>query len=152
MQPSRLKTNVLQKIFQQGKLTPRIVITFQVMALPRVSPRYPHPINPVTQGRQYELGAYPARTGHPDNPEIRRVLEPAHTSQVCRTIATPVTQKCRNLWLPVIHSHLLMYIQIQKNTEYRTQALSKIPPRRQGRGLADKPTRGSHCDHTATHH
>lgn len=152
MQSSRLKPNVFQKIFQKGKLTPRIVITVQVMAVPGVSPRYPHPINPVTEGRQYKLGAHPSRTGHPDNPEIRWVLEPAHTSQVCRTITTPVTQKCRNLWLPVIHSYLLMFIHPQKTTEYRIQALSKILPRGQGRGLVDKPALGSHCDHTALHH
>ena len=50
------------------------------MAVTRVSPGYPDTISPVTEGSKHKLGAYPGRARNTDNPEVRRVLEAAHTS------------------------------------------------------------------------
>jgi hypothetical protein len=59
MKPPRLHPNVLQQPFQKSELSPRVVITFQVMAVSRVSPGNPDPVRSTTQRRQNELGAHP---------------------------------------------------------------------------------------------
>lgn len=107
MKPARLNTNLLQEPFQQSEFSSGVIITFQVMAVARVSPRHPDTISPVTEGCKNELGAYPGRARNPDNPEIGRVLETAHTGQIRRSVTAPVTKKCCNLWLPIAHNHLL---------------------------------------------
>jgi len=82
---------VFQEIFQEGEFASCIVITFQVMAVSGVSPRDPDTIRTVAEGGEDELGAHPARTGDPDDPEVRWVLEPAYPGKVCRAVAAPVT-------------------------------------------------------------
>jgi len=60
------------------------------MAFARVSPGYPHAVRAMTEGGQDKLGAYPARAGHTDNPEIGRVLKTAYPGQIRSTVAAPV--------------------------------------------------------------
>jgi hypothetical protein len=97
---------MLQEPFQEGELSSRVVITFQVMAVSRVSPGDPDPIGSAAQGSQNELGAYSGRAWDSDNPEIGRILEAAHAGQIRCPIAAPVTQKCGNLRFPVTHNDL----------------------------------------------
>jgi hypothetical protein len=73
------------------------------MAVARVSTGYPYSIRTVTEGCQYELGGYPGRTGHPNNPEIWRILKAAHAGQVRCTVTAPVTEKGCDFWFPVAH-------------------------------------------------
>ncbi len=93
MQPSRFHPHMLQQILQQSEFASCIVITFQVMAVAWVSPGNPHAVGAVPEGGQDEFGADPGRAGHPDDPEIGRVLEAADPCQVCRTVAAPVAKK-----------------------------------------------------------
>jgi len=99
---------MFQEIFQEGEFASCIVITFQVMAVSRVSPRDPDTIRAVPECREDKLGAYPAGTGHPDDPEIGRVLEPADSGKVCRAVTAPVTQKGGDFRFPVAHTNLLI--------------------------------------------
>ena len=78
------------------------------MAVTRVSPGDPHSIRSVTERRQNKLGTHPGRARNTDDPEIGRVLKTAHTSQIGRTITAPVTQKTRDLRLPLCHLLLLI--------------------------------------------
>ena len=50
---------MLDQILEQSELASCEVITLQVMAVAGVSPGYPNPVGPATQGGQNELGAYP---------------------------------------------------------------------------------------------
>jgi len=59
MKPPGLHPGVFQQPFQESELSPRIVITFQVMAVSRVSPGNPDPVRSVPERGQNELGAHP---------------------------------------------------------------------------------------------
>jgi hypothetical protein len=96
---------MFQKPFQKSEFSSRVIITFQVMAVPRVSPRDPHAIRPPPEGGENKLGTHAGRTGHPYDPEVGRILEPAHTSQVCRAVTAPVAEKGSYLRFPITHNH-----------------------------------------------
>ena len=106
MESSRFNADMLQEPFEQGEFSSGVVITFQVMAVARVSPGDPDAVGALTQCGKDEFGAHPAAAGYPDNPEIGRVLETAYPGQVRCAITAPVAEECRNLWLPVIHKCL----------------------------------------------
>jgi len=108
MESVRFNADMLQEPFKQYKLSSSVVITFQVMAVSGVSPGHPDPIRTMTEGSQYKLGAHPCGTRHADNPEIMGILETAHTGQIRRTIAAPVTEESCDLWLQVTHLNLLI--------------------------------------------
>ena len=103
MQPAGFNPDMLQKPLQQGEFSSCVVITFQVMTVSGVSPGYPDAVRPVTEGGQYKLRAHTAGAGYADHPEIRGILKTAHTCQISGSIAAPVTEKGRNLRLPVVH-------------------------------------------------
>ena len=107
MQSARFNAYVLQEILKQGEFSSGIIITFQVMAVTRVSPGDPHPVRTMSEGGQQEFGAHPGGTGDPDDPDIWRVLESADAGKIGRTIAAPIAEEGRNFWLPVIHFYLL---------------------------------------------
>ena len=77
MEPSRLNPDMFYQPFEQDKLSSGIVITFQVMAVSRVSARHPDPVSTPSKGRQQELGAYTRGARDPDDPKIRRILKTA---------------------------------------------------------------------------
>jgi len=103
MEPARLQTCVFQEVFQKSEFTPCVIITFQVMAVSGVSPRNPDTVGAVSERSEYKLGTYPCRARYPNNPDIRGILESAYSCQVSSTVAAPVTQKGRNLWMPLVH-------------------------------------------------
>jgi hypothetical protein len=94
---------VFKQILQERKLPSGVIITFQVMAFPGVSPAYPHPVRTVAQGRQNEFRAHPAGARNPDHPEIVGILKSAHSRQIRCPITAPVAQKRGYLRLPVRH-------------------------------------------------
>jgi len=94
---------VFEEILQQGKFSSGVIITFQVMAFTRVSPRHPNAIGSVHQGSQNEFRAYPGRARDPDGPYVRRVLNSIYSGQIAGGIAAPAAQEGRNLWFPIIH-------------------------------------------------
>ena len=73
------------------------------MTVARVSPGDPDSIGAVTEGSQNKFRIHPCRTRDPYDPDIVRVLEAAYTGEIGGTITTPVTEKRRNLGLPVVH-------------------------------------------------
>jgi hypothetical protein len=107
VQSARFNAYVLQEILKQGEFSSGIIITFQVMAVARVSPGDPHPVRTVSEGGQQEFRAHSGGTGNPDDPDIWRVLESADAGKIGRTIAAPIAEEGRNFWLPVIHFYLL---------------------------------------------
>jgi hypothetical protein len=88
---------MFKEAFQQGKFSPGIVITFQVMTLSGVSPGDPYAVSSVTKSIQDKLRAHPARTRDADDPYIGRIRQPAHPSQVSSTVTAPVAEKRDNL-------------------------------------------------------
>jgi hypothetical protein len=104
MEPARFKADVFQKTLQKCEFPSCVVITFQVMAVAWVSAGHPYTVRAVTKGRQHEFRGDPSRAGHPDDPEIGRVLKSAHTRQIRRTVTAPVTEKGCDFWFPIAHS------------------------------------------------
>ena len=90
MEPPRLDSNVFQKPFQESEFSPCIEITFQVMAVPGVSPGYPYAVRPMPEGGQDKLGAYPGRARNTNDPKMAGILKSAYTGQVSRPVTAPV--------------------------------------------------------------
>ena len=103
MQPPRFYADMSQQILEQDKFPSGVIITFQVMTVSRVSPGDPDPIGPMAESGQNKFLVHPGGARDPDDPDIGRVLEAAYACKISRTITTPITEKSRNLWFPVIH-------------------------------------------------
>jgi hypothetical protein len=112
MQPARLDPDMFQKPFQEGQLSSRVVITFQVMAVSGVSAGHPDTVRTMPKGCEDQFWAHPGRTGQPDNPEVGRILHPAHTGQISRTIAAPVAQESGYFGFPILHRILPQYLAV----------------------------------------
>jgi len=81
---------MFHQIVKQGKFTTRMIITFQVMAFPGMSAGYPDRIRSFPQGSQRKFRTHASGAWYSNNPDIRRILHPAYTGQICCTIAAPV--------------------------------------------------------------
>jgi hypothetical protein len=68
-------------------------ITFQVIAVADVSPRYHHAVHAGAEGIEYEAMIHPSGTHEPDQPHIGWVLHTRHTRQVGTRIGAPVTHE-----------------------------------------------------------
>jgi len=82
------------------------------MAVAGVSAGHPNAVRTVTKGRQYEFRSDPGRAGHPDDPEIGRVLKPADPRQIRCTVTAPVTEKGCDFWFPIAHSLISLFFQL----------------------------------------
>ena len=87
------------------------------MAVAGVSPGDPDTIRTAAESGQNEFWAHATGAGDPDNPDIGGILKAAYACQVGRTIAAPMAQESRNLWLPVIHALLLTIRSIPLNNQ-----------------------------------
>ncbi len=115
---------MFQQILEQDKFPSGVIITFQVMAVSRVSPGNPDPIGAVAEGGQNKLRVHPGGARDPYDPDIGRVLEAAYACEISRTITTPVTEKSRNLWFPVIH--VLSSLRPRSRSGYNSSISSMI--------------------------
>ena len=69
----------------------------------------PDGIRSFPEGGQNEFGTHPPGAGDPDDPDIRRVFQPADAGKVCCTITAPVAEKTYNFYIFVRHSFILLY-------------------------------------------
>jgi hypothetical protein len=102
VEPAGFDTRVFYEILKQGKFSSGVIITFQVMAVARVSAGNPDPVCTLSESCQKKLGIHPAGAGHPDYPDAWRILQSAHTGKICGAIGAPVAEKGNYLWLPVL--------------------------------------------------
>jgi len=107
IQPSGFNAHVFHKIFKESEFSPRIIITFQVMAFAGMSPGDPYPVRSLYQGRKKKLGAHTPGARNPDDPYIRGILHSPHTCKICRSVAAPVAEKTYDFWFPFRHDFLL---------------------------------------------
>jgi len=90
METIAFNAHIIHEVLKQQKFAAEIVITFQVMALPGMSPGHPDPIGPFAQGGQGHFRAHPSGAWDSDDPDVRRILQSADTGQICSAIAAPV--------------------------------------------------------------
>jgi hypothetical protein len=60
VQAARFNSHELDEIFKEGEFSSGVIITFQVMTVPRVSAGYPDCISPLSKNCQEKLGVHPA--------------------------------------------------------------------------------------------
>ena len=104
MKAARFYTYIFNQIFKESEFSSGVVITFQVMAVSRVSPRDPDSISTLAKSCQEKLGVHPAGAGHPDCPDVRGILQSAHPGKICGAVRTPIAEEGDYLWLPVLRS------------------------------------------------
>jgi hypothetical protein len=80
----------IHKVLKQQEFPSKIVITFQVMAFPGMSPGHPNAVSPFSESRQSKRRAHPAGTGYPDDPDIRGVFHSVDAGQIGCTVAAPI--------------------------------------------------------------
>jgi len=101
---------MFHQVFEQGELTAGIIITFQVMALTRMSPRNPNAIGPFPQSGQKEFRAHPAGAGNSYHPNIRRILHATDSGKICRTVTAPIAEKTDDFRFPIGHEHISLKV------------------------------------------
>jgi hypothetical protein len=104
MKSAGFDTHVFYEIFEQGKFSSGVVITFQVMAVARVSAGNPDAVCTLSESCQKKLGIHPASAGHPDCPDVGGILQSAHTGKICGAVGAPVAEKGNYFGLPVLLS------------------------------------------------
>ena len=106
MKSAGFDTHVFYEIFEQGKFSSGVVITFQVMAVARVSAGNPDAVCTLSESCQKKLGIHPASAGHPDCPDVWGILQSAHASKICGAVRTPIAEESNYLWLPLAVSNI----------------------------------------------
>jgi hypothetical protein len=91
---------MFKQVLQEHKFPTGVVITFQVMAFARMSPRHPNRIGAFAQGGQSEFRAHATGAGNAHDPYIGRVLHAADPGQVGGAVAAPVAQKTDDFRFP----------------------------------------------------
>jgi hypothetical protein len=94
---------MFHQVFKQGELTTSKIITFQVMAFTRMSPRNPNTISPFPQSGQKKFRTHPAGAGNSYHPNIRRILHPTNPGKISRTVTAPIAEKTNNFRFPIGH-------------------------------------------------
>jgi hypothetical protein len=89
-EPSGLNTHVFHKIFKESEFSPRIVITFQVMALAGMSPGDPDSVSSLRESGQKKLWAHAPGARNSYDPDVRRVFHSSHSGKIRSTVTAPV--------------------------------------------------------------
>jgi hypothetical protein len=89
-QPAGFNAHMFHKIFKKSEFSPRIIITFQVMAFAGMSPGDPDSVRPLCQGRKKKLGTHATGARNPYDPYIRGIFHSSDTCKVCGAVAAPV--------------------------------------------------------------
>ena len=82
MNATGLDADVLKKIFEDDEPPSGVEIATDVVALARMSPGDPDPVNSMTQGLKDEIGAHGSGAGDADDPDVGRILHSADPGQV----------------------------------------------------------------------
>ena len=115
MESAGFDTHVLDEILEEGEFSSGVIITFQVMAVSRVSAGDPNSVSPLSKSCQEKLGVHTAGTGHPDGPDVGGVLQTAHSRQIGCAVRTPIAEEGNYFWLPVAVSDISHNLSLKKD-------------------------------------
>jgi hypothetical protein len=82
--------HVIHQILKQCEFPTSVVITFQVMAVARMSPGNPYTVRPLPERREKKLGAHPAGARDADHTDVGGILHSPDAGQIGRAVAAPV--------------------------------------------------------------
>jgi hypothetical protein len=88
--PAGFNAHVFHKIFKESEFSPRIIVTFQVMAFAGMSPGHPDSVRSLRQGRKKKLGTHAPGARNPDDPDIRGIFHSTYPGKICGSVAAPV--------------------------------------------------------------
>jgi hypothetical protein len=116
METTWFYAQMFNQIFEEGEFPSGIIITFQVMAVSRVSARDPYSISTTAESCEKELGVHPPGAGHPDGSDGWRILQPTNAGEVRGAVRTPVAKEGNYRRLPILifnFSHALTLYQMR---------------------------------------
>jgi hypothetical protein len=90
LKPSGFKSHIFNQILKKCKFPSGIIITFQVITFPGMSPGYPDTIRPFSQSGEKKLGTHLCGAGDTNHPNVGRVFQPTHPRQIRSTITAIV--------------------------------------------------------------
>jgi hypothetical protein len=90
LEAAGLNPHIFNKVFKQRKFSSGIVITFQVMAISRMSPGHPDAVRALSEGGQNKLRAHSTGTGNSNHPDMGWIFHPADARKICSAITAPV--------------------------------------------------------------
>jgi hypothetical protein len=93
--PGKLETtgldpHIFNKVLKQRKFSSGIVITFQVMAVSRMSPGHPDAVCALSESGQNKLRTHSSGTGDPNHPDMGWILHPADPRKIGGAVTAPV--------------------------------------------------------------
>jgi hypothetical protein len=106
VKPAFFDAHILNKVLEQGEFSSGIVITFQVMAVTRVSSGNPDSISTLPESCQEKLGIHPTGTWDPNGSDVRGILQPAHPGKICCPVRAPIAEEGNYFRLPVALSDI----------------------------------------------
>jgi hypothetical protein len=119
MKAARFYTHIFNQIFKESEFSSGIIITFQVMAVSRVSPRDPDSISTLAKSCQEKLGVHPAGARHPDGSYVWGILQSAHPGKICGTVRAPIAEEGDYLWLPLAVSAICHRFSLERMCDVR---------------------------------
>ena len=87
----------------------RAVITVQVIAFRQMSAAHKDAVNPLLKGPEHVVGRNTARTHHPDDPDIGRILHTTDPSQVSSRVRSPGAKKSNDMRFELFAHWLLSF-------------------------------------------
>jgi hypothetical protein len=90
LETAGLNPHIFNKVFKQRKISSGIVITFQVMAISRMSTGHPDAVCALSKGGQNKLRTHSTGTGDSNHPDVGWIFHSADTRKICSAITAPV--------------------------------------------------------------
>jgi hypothetical protein len=102
--PFRINPQDFNQLLGQVKHFFGFHITIQVMTVTHVSPGHQNAVRTSLKRLENKIRIDPARTHHPNNSHVGRILKTAHPCQISGRIGAPVTRKCYDFGIKyVVH-------------------------------------------------
>ena len=105
---------MLDQILKESEFSSSVVITFQVMAVSRVSARDPDAISTLAKSCQKKLGIHPAGAGHPDGSNVWGILQSANPSKIRCSVRTPIAKEGSYFGLPLTINNICHGLSLNK--------------------------------------
>jgi len=103
MKPAWLQACILQQVLYNRKLATGDQVATDVVAVARMSARYPDAVNSPAECVHDKLQTHTSCARNPYDLDVDRIFHPAYSGQVSRSVTTPVTQKSHDSWFELCH-------------------------------------------------
>jgi hypothetical protein len=90
LEAAGLNPHIFNKIFKQRKFSSGIVITFQVMAISRMSSGHPDAVCALSKSGQNKLRTHSTGTGDSNHTDMGWIFHSADARKICGAITAPV--------------------------------------------------------------